>query len=130
MTSPTSSCTIAPPPRIAADTTQQLMALVMRSCRRRTTVLSQSQKTVRKTRRAITAIDVNVWWESNEERKLPSEKRAMPIRKQEGQLHGHSPKQNYELRAREKKAGEEERSESVTCPAALSVIRPSSRMPP
>ena len=50
---------IAPPPQIAAERTQQLMALVMCSCRRRITVPSQSQNTVRKTRRAITPIDFN-----------------------------------------------------------------------
>ena len=61
MTSPTSSCMIAPPPQIAADATQQLIALVMCASRRRTTVPSQNQKTVRKTRRAITAIDFNAW---------------------------------------------------------------------
>ena len=49
-----------PPPQIAADATQKPIALVTCAWRRRTIVPSQNQKTVRKTRRAITAIDFNV----------------------------------------------------------------------
>ncbi len=60
MTSPTRSWRIAPPPQIAADATQKPIALVMCAWVRRTTVPSQNQKTVRKTRRAITAIELVV----------------------------------------------------------------------
>ena len=60
MTSPATSWTIAPAPQIAADATQKPIALVMCAWLRRTIVPSQNQKTVRKTRRAITAIELVV----------------------------------------------------------------------
>ena len=127
MTSPTSSWMIAPPPQIAADTTQQPMALVMCTCHRRTTVPSQNQKTVRRTRRAITdRLQRLIGLECGDE--AAERKQGHADQEQERQLHGHSATQTTS--SAQARRSWRKRSEKVTWPAALKVTRPSSRTPP